>query len=144
MTEALAELHVVPKSVAFTREEENLSAIGHILGYPYWVRSSSGSSGLGSLKISNEVALRNWLVLNPDVEFFLASQYLPGRNLACKLLYWKGKLVRAASAERVNYIMAKVVPSGITGNTSFGRLLNEPQLVEIADRAMQHIFKKTG
>jgi hypothetical protein len=37
--------------------------------------------------------------------------------------------------------MAKVAPSGITGNTSFGRLLNEPHLVEVADKNMKHMFK---
>jgi carbamoyl-phosphate synthase large subunit len=108
------------------------------------VRSSSGTSGLGSLKILNEDALRNWVLINPGVDTFLASEFLPGRNLACKLLYFGGKLVRAACAERVNYIMAKVAPSGITGNTSFGRLLNEPQLVSVAEKAMDYLFKETG
>jgi carbamoyl-phosphate synthase large subunit len=96
------------------------------------------------LKILNEDALRNWVLINPGVDTFLASEFLPGRNLACKLLYFGGKLVRAACAERVNYIMAKVAPSGITGNTSFGRLLNEPQLVSVAEKAMDYLFKETG
>ena len=69
---------------------------------------------------------------------------MPGRNLACKMLYFDGKLLRTACAERVNYIMAKVSPSGITGNTSFGRLLNEPKLVDEGIRAMEHLFKHTN
>ena len=40
--------------------------------------------------------------------------------------------------------MAKVAPSGITGNTSFGRLLNEPKLVEAAIKAMDHLFEKAA
>jgi len=60
------------------------------------------------------------------------------------MLYYNGKLLRTACAERVNYIMAKVSPSGITGNTSFGRLLNEPELVKEAKRAMDHLFQYTG
>src|SRR5690606_36756006 len=43
-----------------------------------------------------------------------------------------------------NYIMAKVAPSGITGNTSFGRLLNEPGLVDIATQALDRLFEETG
>jgi carbamoyl-phosphate synthase large subunit len=78
------------------------------------------------------------------VERFLASEFLPGRNLACKLLYWEGKLLRGACGERVNYIMSKVAPSGITGNTSFGRLLNEKPLVETASKAMDFLFGKLG
>jgi carbamoyl-phosphate synthase large subunit len=60
------------------------------------------------------------------------------------MLYYNGNLVRTATAERVNYIMAKVAPSGITGNTSFGRLLNEPHLISEAKRAMDHLFAETG
>jgi carbamoyl-phosphate synthase large subunit len=82
--------------------------------------------------------------INPGVTTFLASSYLSGRNLACKLLYYRGKLIRAACAERVNYIMSKVAPSGITGNTSFGRLLNEPHLVTLAEKNMQHLFSHLG
>ena len=40
--------------------------------------------------------------------------------------------------------MAKVAPSGITGNTSYGRLLNEPALVNAAVQAMEMIFESTG
>ena len=39
--------------------------------------------------------------------------------------------------------MSKVAPSGITGNTSFGRLLNEPTLVDVAILAMNHLFEYT-
>lgn len=108
----------------------------------FWVRSTEGSSGLGSLKIENEKALEQWIAINPGVKEFIASEYLPGRNLACKLLYFSGSLISTASAERVNYIMAKVAPSGITGNTSFGRLLNEPGLVTICIKAIETIALK--
>ena len=144
MTNLLEELDIVPKSVEFSRDEKQLERISNKLGYPYWVRSTSGTSGLGSLKIEDENSLKNWIHINPNVKMFLASTFLSGRNLACKLLYYEGKLVRAAVGERVHYIMAKVSPSGITGNTSFGRLLNEPELVEVALKAMDYMFQDTG
>ena len=144
MTDVLKEIGVVPNSVEFQRDVTEFESIGKQLGYPYWVRSSSGSSGLGSLQIHDVDSLKNWIQINPKVENFLASAYLSGRNLACKLLYFEGKLVRAAVAERVNYIMAKVAPSGITGNTSFGRLLNEANIVEESIKAMDCMFKTTN
>jgi len=144
MTNLLEPLDIVPKSVEFSRDESQLEKISNKLGYPYWVRSTSGTSGLGSLKIQDKNSLKNWIHINPDVKMFLASTFLSGRNLACKLLYYEGKLMRAAMAERVNYIMAKVSPSGITGNTSFGRLLNEPTLVEVGIKAMDYMFQITG
>lgn len=141
MTEILNELDIVPPSVSFVRDENNLNSIFQILGNDFWVRSSSGTSGLGSLKIDSLDSLKNWIQINPNVKDFLASKYLPGRNLACKLLYYDGELIRSACGERVNYIMSKVAPSGITGNTSFGRLLNEPELVDKAILAMEKMFE---
>jgi hypothetical protein len=38
--------------------------------------------------------------------------------------------------------MAKVAPSGITGNTSFGRLINEPVLVSCSVQALEHLAAK--
>jgi hypothetical protein len=144
MTRILDPLGLVPPSVSFQRDTLNINAVFESLGSHFWVRSSSGTSGLGSLHIDSKEALQNWIQINPGVTEFLASTFLPGRNLACKLLYWNGKLVRSACAERVNYIMAKVAPSGITGNTSFGRLLNEPKLVATAVEAMDAMFAYTN
>jgi len=121
-----------PTNYSYNELKEKVSDV-------YWVRSTEGSSGLGSLKIENEKALEQWIAINPGVTEFIASEFLPGRNMACKLLYFNGKLLSTACAERVNYIMAKVAPSGITGNTSFGRLLNEPGLVDISVRAIESI-----
>ena len=122
----------------------NLEELEQTLPYPFWIRRTSGSSGLGSLKVENRDSLKNWITINPGVMEFIGSTYLPGRNLACKLLYHNGELLRSACGERVNYIMAKVAPSGITGNTSYGRLLNEPLLVDAAIKAMELIFRATG
>lgn len=144
MTEILKDLDIVPPSVTFSRDIENLDEVFEVLKGNFWVRSTSGTSGLGSLKVEDEDSLKNWIQINPNVQQFIASKFLSGRNLACKMLYFNGKLLRTACAERVNYIMAKVAPSGITGNTSFGRLLNEPELVKEAKRAMDHLFKYTG
>lgn len=143
MSKILNDIGLVPKSVEFSSAEIDLAHIFNKLNTPFWVRSSSGTSGLGSLKIENIEALRNWIQINPNVDKFLASEFLPGRNLACKMLYYEGKLMRAACAERVQYIMSKVAPSGITGNTSFGRLLYEPKLVKIAERAIERIYDTT-
>ena len=146
MTACLQPMDLVPQSLSFNRDELNnvSEKIFELLGNEFWVRSSSGTSGLGSLKISSPNTLGSWVNINSDVETFLASTFLKGRNLACKLLYWEGTLLRAACGERVNYIMSKVAPSGITGNTSFGRLLNEPNLVETATKAMDVLFDFTG
>lgn len=144
MTEILKDTGLVPKSYVLNPQDLDFVQLEQTLSYPFWIRSTSGSSGLGSLKVDSRDSLNNWITINPDVSEFIASTYLPGRNLACKLLYHNGDLIRSACGERVNYIMAKVAPSGITGNTSFGRLLNEPDLVDLATKAMDILFKATN
>ena len=144
MSNALEYLNLVPKSISFHRSDFSFQFLTTQLGGQFWIRSSKGTSGLGSLLINNENDLKSWIDINPKVENFLASEYLPGRNYACKMLYYKGNLKRVACGERVNYIMSKVSPSGITGNTSFGRLLNRPDLVEKAIIAMDSLFNSTN
>ncbi len=143
MTQHLAPSGLVPKSFSFLRNEL-AGTVDFDIPFPFWVRSAEGSSGLGSLQVKSPQDLQNWVTINPDVEKFLGSEFLPGRNLACKLLYYDGELLRGAVGERVNYIMAKVAPSGITGNTSFGRLLNDPDVFAVAEKAMEVLFQKTG
>ena len=144
LTEHLAPYNLVPKSMVIDINQKGLEAkINNELGYPFWVRSATGSSGLGSFKVNNFPDLVKWISINQGVKKFLASEYLEGRNLACKFLYFEGQLIRTALAERVNYIMAKTAPSGITGNTSFGRLLNDEYPIDVAQEAMDVIFEKT-
>jgi len=142
LTEALEPYGIVPKSFTITKEE--LSEKEELkLQYPFWIRSALGSSGLGSMKINSFHELSIWISINPNVEKFLASEFLPGRNLGCKMLYHNGELLRSAIAERVYYIMSKVAPSGITGNTCFGRLVNDPNVFKVAKQAMDIMFEKT-
>jgi carbamoyl-phosphate synthase large subunit len=133
---------LIPKYSSIVPSAYSYNEVSRMVGEVFWVRSTEGSSGLGSLKIQNENALDQWLAINPGVKEFIATEFLPGRNMACKLLYFNGRLLSSACAERVNYIMAKVAPSGITGNTSFGRLLNEPGLVDISIEAINTIAER--
>ncbi|MDZ7755211.1 hypothetical protein [Rhodohalobacter sp.] len=135
---------LVPKYIRIQPDQYSYDKITGEVGDVFWIRSTEGSSGLGSLKIDSESSLAQWISINRNVKEFIASEFLPGRNMACKMLYFNGELKRTACAERVNYIMAKVAPSGITGNTSFGRLINEPKLVELSEKALDTISEYLG
>lgn len=138
----LKDTDYIPQFFKINPNNYSYQDISDSVGNIFWVRSTEGSSGLGSLKIESQEMLDQWVSINPLVKEFIATEFLPGRNMACKLLYFNGKLLRTACAERVNYIMAKVAPSGITGNTSFGRLLNEPNLVDISTEVLSQISMK--
>ena len=140
----LKNTRAAPLSVEIDPIHPDWKKIEGTLNYPFWVRAVRGTSGLGSLLVHDQEEFTAWMKVNPTIEKFLASPFLSGRNLAVKLLYYKGALVRSAVGERVDYIMSKVAPSGITGNTRFGRLLNDPDTVDFAVRAMDSLFEITG
>ncbi len=144
MTGVLQETDLAPISVRLSRDLAGVADVESQLPYPFWVRASSGSSGLGSLLVVDRDSLASWVKINKGVKSFLCSEYLPGRNLACKLLYFDGRLLRSACAERIHYIMSKVAPSGVTGNTAFGRFLNENRPVDVSVKAMDLLFAQCG
>lgn len=142
--EILKDTDYVPVFYKLNPAQYSYENVRNEVGDTFWIRGTLGSSGLGSLKIENEKMLIQWITMNEKISEFIATEYLPGRNLACKLLYFNNNLFATACAERINYIMAKTAPSGITGNTSFGRLLNERKLVDVATDALNIISKKIG
>jgi len=115
------------------------------LAFPCWIRdySEGTTSGKGSFKPQNIDELNAWLTINPHIENFMLSEYLPGRNLACFLLYNNGSLLKYGVAERIDYIMSKVSVSGITGNTSKGKLLNDDNVFSIAKSSIDALTSKT-
>jgi carbamoylphosphate synthase large subunit len=136
--ELLKDLDIVPYTakVGSDIQEDDFKKID----YPFWLRSGSGAGALGSYKISDFSDFRNWTTINSHIHNFLMSEYLPGRNYAVKVLFYEGKAVRAASAERIGYLLANAAPSGISGMCSYGKMINNHALVKTAIAALDKIF----
>jgi carbamoyl-phosphate synthase large subunit len=115
-------------------------------GWPCWIRDHGvgSTSGRGSLLASNLDELKAWVVLNPKIDSFMISEYLSGRNFACHLLYYQGKLIKTGSYERLAYFMGRIAPSGISGNISRGRLLNDARILDVSRAAIDEICSRTG
>lgn len=112
------------------------------LDYPMWIRdySEGTTSGKGSYLANDYEHLCAWIKINENIDTFMLAEYLPGRNLACFLSYNSGKLIQYGVAQRINYLMGKVAVSGITGNTSYGKLLNYNECYEIALKGVNKIL----
>jgi hypothetical protein len=146
MTEALAETGLVPRSEIVSAARIEAGDLGTFKSYPVWVRDfvEGVTSGKGALCVRNSDEARAWMLLNRGIENFMVSEFLPGRNFACILIYDQGKLVKSGIYERLEYFMARTVMSGISGNISRGRLANEPAVREASERAVMTIAEKTG
>jgi carbamoyl-phosphate synthase large subunit len=134
-------------SFRIVKQSDIVSNTGReLISFPVWARDCSevSSSGKGAMYLQSLKALKAWALLNKDIEEFMISEYLPGRNYACCLLFDHGKLLKVAIYERIEYFMSKVVMSGISGNISKGRLINDSKVYLSAEQAVQFLCKHTG
>lgn len=144
--EILAPHNLIPKSFQVSRIDILNNNYIAPLSYPLWIRDSSAgtASGKGSFKANNLYELHAWVNINTGIDEFQLSQYLPGGNYGVFCLFNNGDLKKVAIAERIEYIMSKVAVSGITGNTSKGRLLNDDKIKDVALKAIEIIRKNTN
>lgn len=144
--EALKDTGLVPKSRTVSVDEINSPKFNNEFGYPVWIRDGSAgtASAKGAFKASNINELRAWTQINTGIQRFQLSEFLPGGNFGCFCLFKNGKLIKMAQAQRIEYIMAKVAVSGITGNTSKGKLLNRDDIKQTALKAIEILCKQTG
>lgn len=144
MSDLLKDTDYIPKTISITPQNPNYDGVAAEIGYPCWIRASIGSGGYGSLKLQRREDLLAWLFIHSEVKEFTVSEYLPGRHLANQMLYINGKCIRNAGLECVEYVMADVAPSKVTGNTSFGRFLNEKPILDFCEEAMEYVSQKLG
>jgi hypothetical protein len=144
--ETLAGEGLVPSFRICSRDELLTGAPAEPISFPCWIRdfSEGTSSGKGSFLARRFDEVGAWVALNSGIRQFMLSEFLPGRNFACHLLYDRGKIVKIASYERIEYFMARTAMSGITGNISKGRLINDERLAIAADAAVASILRKTN
>lgn len=106
------------------------------------MRASEGTSGLGSLRVSEYDLAKMWIDVNKGWGSFTASEFLPGRNFGCKVLFNNGALIAIFTSERLKYLMSQVAPSGITGNASLGKLTYNENAQNVALNAIKAVFSK--
>ena len=137
---------LVPKHRSFSSEEITGDGFRNPFGFPVWIRDGAAgtASAKGAFKAESYSDLRAWVQINSGMDRFQLSEYMPGNNYGCFCLYKDGKLVKMCQAQRIEYIMSKVALSGITGNTSKGRLLNDPEIKRVGLEAIDILCKKTG
>lgn len=137
---------LVPVSEDLSREDAFDDGYKLPLEFPMWVRDASAgtASGKGSFKANNITELRAWVMINTGIENFQISEFCPGGNYGVLCLFEHGKLLKCAIAERLEYIMAKVAVSGITGNTSKGRFLNDEHIKQQALDAIHRVCNATN
>lgn len=122
--------------------EEDLKTAFQELGPRIWLRAIRGAGGRGSLPVENLEHARAWVDYWDGWGDFVAEEYLPGRNMAWQALFKEGELVTSLVWERIEYIIAHVSPSGITGTPSVARIIENKEVNHIATNVVESITRR--
>ena len=144
MAEVLKGTHFIPKTIKVTQDDPKFDEVAKEIGFPCWIRATEGTGGLGSLRLDDLSSYKSWLFINSEIPEFTVSEFLTGRHIANEMLYYEGEYVKGAALECAEYVMANIAPSHVTGNTSFGRLLNDEHINEFCDSCIKYIERKLG
>lgn len=144
MADLLQGTDFIPKTIKVTQDEPRFEEVENEIGFPCWIRATEGTGGFGSLRLDDLNSYKSWLFLNAKIQEFTVSEFLVGRHLANEMLYYNGEYVKGAALECAEYVMANTAPSNVTGNTHFGRFLNEDRINEFCDNCIKYIEKKLG
>ena len=114
------------------------------LGKPLWVRARHGAGGRLSLLCADAAEARLWIELwvkrgGARFDEFILQEYLPGRNIAWDSIWKDGRLVTSYSRERLEYPFKHISPSGITGTPSVSRIIHDPRLNDVGQRAVKAV-----
>ena len=139
MSELLKGTDYIPKTIKVTQNDPRFEEVEREIGFPCWIRATEGTGGLGSLKLENLSSYESWLFINSAIPEFTVSEFLPGRHLANQMLYYNGEYIKGAALECAEYVMANTAPSHVTGNTHFGRFLNEDRINEFCDNCIKYL-----
>lgn len=144
MADLLEGTEFIPKTIKVSQENPRFEDVENEIGFPCWIRATEGTGGLGSLKLEDISSYKSWLFINAQIPEFTVSEFLTGRHLANQMLYYNGEYVKGAALECAEYVMANVAPSKVTGNTHFGRFLNEDRINEFCDSCIKYLENKLG
>jgi carbamoyl-phosphate synthase large subunit len=144
--EALRQTGLVPHYRIAGRDELLARRGLDVDGGPVWLRdySEASSSGIGSIQVTEPEEAYAWAYLNPEIPSYMVAEHLPGRNIACSLLFHEGALLKAGCYERLEYFMGHLAVSGITGNINRGRLVNDERARALAEQAVRFVCELTG
>ena len=142
MAELLKDTEFIPKTIKVTQDNPRYKEVEEVIGFPCWIRATNGTGGLGSLKLEDVSSYKSWLFINSSIPEFTVSEFLTGRHLANEMLYYNGEYVKGAALECAEYVMANTAPSHVTGNTAFGRFLNEDRINEFCNRCIKYLESK--
>jgi len=109
---------------------------------PLWCRVRSGSGSVGATPVRTVQQARAWISYWEDMRgvragSFILSEYLPGRDFACQMLWKSGTPVLTKTCERLSYFGGAGRPSGVSSVAALAKTVYEPQVRDVCAAAIR-------
>ena len=125
----------VPDNMLISTEED-LKIAYEKYGTNIWVREITGAAGKGSLASPSFIMAKEWITSRNGWGKFVCARRLTSQTTTWMALYKNGGLVVAQGRRRLNWLFGDRTQSGVTGITGVGETISDPQIDEIAQRAI--------
>lgn len=127
-----------PRSILI-KDEKDVERAFEELGSKIWLRSIYGAGARGSFLARSYEHARSWVDYWDGWGTFMASSYLPGPNYGCDMIFKEGQLVAITCKERLEYVLPRASPSGVTGTSAISRPAMEERAMTNAIKAVTTI-----
>jgi carbamoyl-phosphate synthase large subunit len=127
-------------AVAATFEVEDLKSIPNIFrqlgdARPLWCRVRKGAGGLGALPVRTPEQTRGWIrywcdMRKIQVNSFILSEYLPGRDFGCQSVWKAGELILVKTYERLSYLVTGSQPAEVSSIAALAKTVTEQRIVD--------------
>jgi len=133
----------VPATYFIETVDDLQRAFAAIERRPVWVRGAGvpgAGIGVASLPCREPEHAKAWIDYWQGWGGFIASEYLPGRNLTWLGLFAGGELIASQSRQRIEYVIPHVSPSGITGAPAVSHTVQDAEVHRIGQAAVRALL----
>lgn len=93
-----------------------------------WLRAKTGAGGKASLPTKNYKHAKMWIDywMNRGLQMsdFLASEYLPGKEVSWLSVWKDGQLICSQQKERIEWVQQGIAPSNVAGTTAIQKTVH--------------------
>lgn len=114
-----------------------------------WCRIRTGGGSMGAIPVKGPEQARSWICYWAEMRgvpatSFTLSEFLPGRDFAVQGLWKEGTLILLKICERLSYFGGGSHPSGTSSTPALGKIVFEPQVVEVCREAVRALGEKAS
>jgi carbamoyl-phosphate synthase large subunit len=121
------------------QNESDLRRAFQEIGPKLWLREMTSRQGKGSLPVWGFEPARDWINLRRGWGNFIAADLLGKKTVTWESVWRNGDLVAAQGRRRRSWELHNLVPSGVTGITGSSETASDPEIDDIAVRAINAI-----